>query len=430
MKKILIITYYWPPQGGVGVQRWLKFSKYLSKYNYEPVIYTQSKGVSPLVDNSLSKSIPSQVKVLRKSVFEPQKIFSFFTKKKITSDFLIKKKYSLFNRFLVWLRANFFIPDSRYFWIKPSIKFLSNYLRKNHIDLIISTGPPHSTHLIALILKKKHNIKWIADFRDPWTHIEYFDSLPLLNINRKKHKELEKDVVSLADVVLTVSPSWSKIFSQIGAKRTSVILNGFDLDDYNTFNSQITSSKSENFTIGYFGLYNESRDHLFFWETIKQIVNLEKDFHRGGNSKNLKLLFAGEVHHSFFTQVKSYGLEDNVSFLNYLPHKESIKKMFECDLLLVTQGDTVAVSGRVPAKVFEYLPVRKPILAIGKKDSDLEKILSSISCAWFVDFNNSELLYNTILDIYESNYICTDSINVFSREEQTKKLIQLISSIC
>ena len=183
MKKILILTYYWPPHGGVGVQRWLKLSKYLLKHNCEPIVYTQSNGISPLEDLSLLNSVSNKIKVLRKKIFEPHRFMSFL-KKKPSSDFLIKKDNNFFSKILIWLRANIFIPDSRCLWIRPSISFLSQYLKKNHIDVIISTGPPHSMHLIALEIKNKHGIKWVADFRDPWTNIEYFDKLPLLSFQQ------------------------------------------------------------------------------------------------------------------------------------------------------------------------------------------------------------------------------------------------------
>lgn len=424
MKKILIITYYWPPQGGVGVQRWLKLSKYLLKNNYEPIIYTQSNGISPLEDTGLIRTIPNRLKVLRKSIFEPQKIISFLTKKKPSSDILVKTKTSLFSKLLIWLRSNLFIPDSRCLWIGPSISYLNNYLRRNPVDLIISTGPPHSTHLIALDIKKKHNVKWIADFRDPWTAIEYFDKLPLLRFQKSKHKKLEKEVLVTADLVLSVSMSWAKDLKKLGAIKTSVIMNGFDLEDYNY---NLKNDRVKKFTIGYFGVYNTLRDHSFFWDIIEKISKTKLDF-----DNSLNFLFAGEVHDTFFANMKSHNLANKLDYFTYLTHSESIKKMQSCNLLLITQGDTQAVQGRLPAKLFEYIGARKPILAIGKKNSDLEKIISNISYAWFVDFNNSELLYDTIIEIFEiskTKKTFHDDISLYSREEQAKQLIEIIESL-
>lgn len=427
MKKILIITYYWPPKGGVGVQRWLKLTKYLCLNDYKPIIYTPSNGVSPLQDDTLLKSISSDLTILKKAIFEPQKLLSFFFKDKPKSDVLIKKNNSFFARILIWLRANFLIPDSRSFWIKPSVRFLKNYLKKQPVDVVISTGPPHSMHMIALALKKSHpNIKWIADFRDPWTDIEYFDQLPLLSFVKKKHYQFEKRVVANADLILSVSPSWVRAFNDMGAKKTAVLTNGYDVDDY--LQDNLTQKiQSNQFVIGHFGLYNQLRDHSFFWNTLHNITSHDKEF-----LNHLNFLFSGEVHDDFFSNIKKYKWEEKLIHYPYLNHSDAIRHMMKCDLLLVTQGDTKSVKGRLPAKFFEYLGAKKPILAIGKKNSDLEKIISSISYAWFVDFNNAELLYDTILKIYKMRKVqdsFNDDVSFFSRENQVKQLIQLINNL-
>jgi hypothetical protein len=179
-KKVLIITYYWPPSGGSGVQRWLKFSKYLRDFNIEPVIYTVDNPSYPIKDTSLESEIPSGLEVLKQPIFEPNSFLSIFgnNKKKESAGFL-NPNPTLLGRFFQYVRANYFIPDARKFWIKPSVKFLSNYLKNNEIDLVITTGPPHSMHIIGLVLRDKFKIKWISDFRDPWTEIDYFQQLPL-----------------------------------------------------------------------------------------------------------------------------------------------------------------------------------------------------------------------------------------------------------
>ena len=424
MKKILIITYYWPPKGGVGVQRWLKLTKYLSKNNYHPIIYTADGGVSPLKDDSLSSIVSPKIKILKKKIFEPQSAFKLFAQGNPSSDILINENPTFFQKISIWLRANLFIPDSRCFWIKPSIRFLDNYLRNNNIDIVISTGPPHSMHMIALALKKKHNIKWIADFRDPWTEIEYFDKLPLLSISKKKHKKLEQNILTNADLVLSVSHSWGINLTKMGAQNIHILTNGYDPDDYDY---PISKTSSMQFRIGHFGLYNQLRDHSFFWETIKKISNNISDF-----NSNLELLFAGEVHGDFLNNIQSYQLAEKLEYRSYLNHADTIQQMMQCDILLVTQSDTKDALGRLPAKFFEYLGARRPILAIGKKNSDLEYIINKISYAWFVDFNNSDLLYKTILKIYqsrESNIRFNDDISDFSREKHAKKIIDLMENI-
>ena len=424
MKKILIITYYWPPKGGVGVQRWLKLAKYISKSSCHPIIYTPENGVSSLEDKSLLETISDNITVMKRKIFEPQIFLSLLKRNLIRSDILIKKDNNFIDRLFIWFRSNFFVPDSRSYWIKPSIKFLDNYLKENPVDIIISTGPPHSTHMIALSLRNKFNIKWIADFRDPWTGIEYFEKLPLLSWIKKKHYRLERKVLSHADLVLTVSPSWANQFKKNGAKKITVLTNGYDPDDYQ---NPLQKSKSSKFIIGHFGLYNQMRDHVFFWETINQICKNNLNFY-----SDLNLLFAGEVYSNFFSTINKYKLDKKITYHSYLNHRIAIEKMMQCNLLLVTQGDTKSVDGRLPAKLFEYLGARKPILAIGKKNSDLEKIVADISYAWFVDFNNAELLKNTLIKIYEiskGNNIFNDDISHFSREKQAFALMNLINDL-
>tara|TARA_B110000114_G_scaffold92285_1_gene97358 strand:+ start:394 stop:1020 length:627 start_codon:yes stop_codon:yes gene_type:complete len=199
-KKVLIITYYWPPAGGSGVQRWLKFSKYLRGFDIEPVIYTIDNPSYPILDKSSESEIPKDLEILKQAIFEPNSMLSFFGRnnKKESAGFL-NPNPTFLGKIVQYIRANYFIPDARKFWIQPSVNFLSNYLENNHIDAIITTGPPHSMHLIGLELKKKLGIKWISDFRDPWTEIDYFQQLPLTKKATKKHQDLEQEVLINSD---------------------------------------------------------------------------------------------------------------------------------------------------------------------------------------------------------------------------------------
>ena len=224
--------------------------------------------------------------------------------------------------------------------------------------------------------------------------------------------------MSEADLVLSVSDSWARDFNKLGAKKTAVLTNGFDLEDFN-YDNRTQNTKS--FVIGHFGLYNKLRDHIFLWRTIKKYAVIDRVF-----KKELKLIFSGEVHTNFFEQINTFGLKNKLDYCSYLPHSEAIMKMIDSDILLVTQADTQSVSGRLPAKVFEYIGARRPILAIGQKNSDLEKLFLAFH-GWFVDFNNDKLLYETIIKIYDicnSNQIYNDNISHFSREEQAKVLIK------
>ena len=240
MKKVLIITYYWPPSGGAGVQRWLKFVKYMRQFGWEPVVYTAENPEIPVVDTSLEKEIPEGITVLKIPIWEPYSIYKKFIGRKkedkINASFLSEtKKAGLTEKISVWIRGNFFIPDARRFWIKPSIKFLETYLSENKIDYVISSGPPHSMHLIALGLKRKFPLlKWLADFRDPWTNIDFYEKLMLTPMADKKHHRLELSVIKSADCVLSIGSSMSEEFKEmykasggINFSKFKVITNGF-----------------------------------------------------------------------------------------------------------------------------------------------------------------------------------------------------------
>jgi galactitol-specific phosphotransferase system IIB component len=231
-KKILIITYYWPPAGGPGVQRWLKFVKYLPDFGVQPIVYIPENPTYPIVDNNLLKEVLDTAIILKQSIFEPYQLASFFSKnktKKMNAGIIPnQKKQRFLDKILLWIRGNLFIPDARFFWIKPSISYLEKYIIENKIETIITSGPPHSLHLIGLGLKNKLNLKWFADFRDPWTTIGYHKALRLSNYAAKKHKELERQVLNSADAIIVTSKTTKTEFQAITDKPITVITNGYD----------------------------------------------------------------------------------------------------------------------------------------------------------------------------------------------------------
>ena len=230
MKKVLIISYYWPPSGGAGVQRWLKFVKYLPQFGIQPHVYTPSNPEAPAQDESLQKDIPSEAVIVQQPIFEPYSFYKKFTGKKgnINAGFLSEDKDSrqkFTEKMSIWVRGNLFIPDARVMWVKPSIKFLTKYIKENEIEVVISSGPPHSMHLIAMELKRKLNIKWIADFRDPWTNIDFYKDLMLTNWADKKHHRLEKEVLQKADEIITIGKTIASELEIIRGKKVHVITN-------------------------------------------------------------------------------------------------------------------------------------------------------------------------------------------------------------
>ena len=422
MKKILLISYYWPPNAGVGARRWLNFQKYLSK-EYSITIYTPENPTVLNEDEALLNSVSSNTHTIKQKIWEPYDLYKKFTKKnKVNPGVLIDPPRGLKEKFTNWARANFFIPDAKCFWVDQSVSYLSKLFSKDNFDYVISTGPPHSMHLIALNLREKYNFKWIADFRDPWTNMEYFAKLPLIHDSKKKHFELQKKVISKADLTLTVSDSWSKEFSQLGAIRTAIVYNGFD-----KYNSSI--EPHDKFRIGHFGLFNEFRDHSGLWQA------LNVSFSKNQNLKeDLEIYFSGPTHKNFHKNLKRHHLDSYLNYFEWNNLEKMQKEMLKCSVLIVSQSDTKDAMGRLPAKFFEYMGTGIPIVAIGRKNSDLSKIVLKHQCGVFLEFNKLHKLSSCLLDYYDKYLqkeitLKNNHVDVFSWKNQAGNLIDLLKNL-
>lgn len=415
-KKVLIITYYWPPSGGSGVQRWLKMSKYLNKFGWEPVIYTAENGEAPVIDHSLEKDVPEGITVLKTPIWEPYNLYKKFTSRKkderMGAGFLNEKKQKkgLAENLSIWIRGNWFIPDARKFWIKPSIKYLTKYLKENPVDAIISTGPPHSMHLIALGIKKKLGITWIADFRDPWTDIDFYDQLKLTKRSDSKHKRLEKEVLSTADTVVSVSWHWEKDLQKRGAKKSVVITNGYDPQDVQHVSTQL----SDKFTIAHIGSMNKDRNPETLWKVLADICSEKPDF-----ENNLEISFIGKTDHAVFESIDNNHLTKTVKRIDYLPHTEVINAMSKAQVLLLAINDTPNVAGVIPGKIFEYIAVRRPVLAIGPPEADSGKIITETGAGEICGFEDYDGIRSTVLQYYM--YFLEGKLNVTTQEELIEK---------
>lgn len=424
-KKILIITYYWPPSGGAGVQRWLKFVKYLVKFGYTPHVYTPENPESPAIDNSLLEDVPEEVVVIKKKIFEPYSFYKKFTGKKgsVNASFLSEDKDSrkkISEKISIWIRGNFFIPDARVFWVRPSYKFLKKYIQRHNINVVVSTGPPHSMHLIAKKLKQNLNIKWIADFRDPWTNIDFYKDLRLTKWADKKHKKLELEVLQTADKVVTVGNTIANELMLISKKRVDVVTNGFDADDFENFEN----IESDDFTIVHIGSINSDRNHEIFWKAISELILENTEF-----SKNLKIKFIGKLDYSVNESIHKYKLDKKTEIISYIPHNKIINYLFEAKALYLPLNNTPNTKGVLSGKLFEYLAVNKPIIAIGAEDGDAANIIEATKSGKLIDFNNKEGLKSYIRSLfanYDKHKNDSKEYLNYSREELTKKLIELL----
>ncbi len=396
MKKVLIITYYWPPAGGVPVQRWVKMVRYLREFGWEPVIYTAENGEQPVSDPTLEATLPAQLVVIRRPIWEPytayRNMLGMRKDEKINAAFLQeKKKKSILQELAVWIRGNFFIPDARKFWIKPSVKFLTEYLRSHPVDAIISSGPPHSMHLIAKGLKEKTGLPWVADFRDPWTRIDYYTSLHLSAWADKQHHRLEREVVTYADKVVTVSNSWAMDFNAMNNGNTVVITNGFDTADY----PEISIPPSKQFTLHHIGMINKARNPEVLWQAIAKLSAQHPEF-----AKDLCIAFTGKIDHSVVDMLQKYQLQDKVQAFGHVDHPTAINHMRSASVLLLLVNDAQDIKGRIPAKLFEYMAARRPILAIGDPDGDAAHILTETECGVLLGLQDEEGVLRTLAQLY------------------------------
>ena len=422
-KKVLIITYYWPPSGGSGVQRWLKFSKYLRDFNIEPVIYTVDNPSYPIKDTSLESEIPLGLEVLKQPIFEPNSFLSIFgnNKKKESAGFL-NPNPTLLGRFFQYVRANYFIPDARKFWIKPSVKFLSNYLKNNEIDVVITTGPPHSIHIIGLALRDKFKIKWISDFRDPWTEIDYFQQLPLTKKANKKHHQLEQEVLEKSDMVIVVGETMKKKFLKHN-HNIEVLTNGFD-----SYENSLTIELDSNFSITHVGLMNADRNPTILWEVLYEISSENIDF-----KNNLRIKFIGKIDDTVIQDIQVFNT-NNIVRIPYLDHDEVRKYQASSQVLLLSINHVPSAKGIITGKIFEYLQAKRPILGIGPEDGDAAAILKKTNAGNIVGFNNKVELKAAVLKLYkdfkeEKLFVKSTNIEQFHRKNITRQLAQVIKKV-
>lgn len=424
-KKILIITYYWPPAGGPGVQRWLKFVKYLPDFNFQPIVYIPENPTYPIIDNDLLNHVSEKAIVLKHKIFEPYQLASFFSKnktKKISSGIIPnQKKQSFLDKVFLWIRGNLFIPDARVFWVKPSVVYLEKYIVDNNIDTIITSGPPHSLHLIGLKLKQKTGVKWFADFRDPWTTIGYHKSLRLSKYAAKKHKQLEKQVMNTADEIIVTSKTTKTEFQAITTKPITVITNGYDVEPV------ISKALDTKFSLAHIGSFLSDRNPIILWESIQELLAEIPTF-----KDDLQIKLIGAISQEVLTTIAQFGLNNYLNNLGYVSHSEAIEHQKKSQVLLLIEIDSRDTKSIIPGKLFEYMVSNRPIVAIGPKDSDFSEIITQTNTGVFFEYTEKEKLKKVILEYYNlflegklrSNGI---GLQQYSRKNLTKELVKLLN---
>ncbi|MBK8499339.1 MAG: glycosyl transferase family 1 [Flavobacteriales bacterium] len=372
MKRVLIITYYWPPNGGAGVQRWLKMSKYLPQFGWQPVVYTPSNPEVITPDAALLAEVPPIVELIKRPIAEPYAWYKRLTGRKadekVHLGFLNEgRKKSWRDDLAVWVRGNAFVPDARVWWVNPSVRFLERYLREHPVDAIVSTGPPHSMHLIALGLKKRFPaLRWIADWRDPWTNIDFYPQLKLTAWADRKHHRLERAVIAAADANVVVGWTMADEIKALGSRNTEVITNGYDPADVPVPPEPV----DEEYSLVHVGSMTATRDVPALWQLLADLCASETGFDR-----RLKLRFIGAVDHAVLASIEAVGLGSKVERIGSVDHAQAMRSMQRARVLLLSINDTANAKGVLTSKLFEYLSVGRPIIAVGPGDGDVGRVL-------------------------------------------------------
>ena len=423
MKKVLIITYYWPPSGGAGVQRWLKFSKYLPEFGVQPIILTvdPQKASYAQTDESLNDEVSKEISVYTTSTFEPYDLYKrLIGKGEIPyGGFSNESKESPLQKIAKIVRGNFFIPDPRKGWNRFAFRKAIELIREHQIETVITTSPPHSTQLIGLKLKKKLGIHWVADFRDPWTDIYYYDQFFRSVWAKRLDQELEKKVLLNSDQILTVSRDFKRIFlDKIGLDFDSKILvipNGYDEADFDLK----VKSDTEKFIITYTGTISESYNIDGF---LKAMSNLDES-----QQKNILLRFVGNVPNAVVDQIRFAIPLIELDLVGYVDHTTSVRYLLESSMQLLVIPEIENNKGIVTGKFYEYLASGKPILAIGPQGGDLEQLIDETGCGKLFDYGDiEEILLMLMKNLKNDFQMETHLKDKYSRREQTRKLVQEI----
>ena len=432
MKKILIITYYWPPAGGPGVQRILKFVKYLRDFGWQPILVTPKDGTYPSRDESLEADIPEDVEVIKTATFEPFAIYNALmgkkNKKEMSIGLIGLNDKSWKTRVTNFIRANYFIPDARKGWNKYAYKAAKAIIENEKIEAVLTSGPPQSTHLIGLKLKNKFKLPWVADFRDPWTNVFYNHFFPRTNSTIKKDYSLESKVLTTSDGILTATQGIADEFSD-RQSRYEIIHNGFDENDIKSY----SKTKSEKFTLVYTGNFKPNQDLPTLWKVLEELQKESKI-----NDSNFALKFIGKMDPGVKQTLQQSPISTLVAFGEYVPHQEAVLQMQQASMLLFVVPNEKNNALIITGKLFEYLASLTPLLSIGPKKGNADQILNNVGRDAIIDYDDFERLKSAI-EHHIDHWVSNDSISFqhemdeglkrYSRKELTGKLATMLNQL-
>ena len=431
MKRVLIISYYWPPTGGSGVQRWVKFAKYLPSEGWQPVIYTPENPEQLVIDRSLEAEIPAEAEIIKTRILEPYSLYKKFlkgsghSKEAVEVNPVNAQNKSLLQKAAMWIRGNLFLPDPRCMWIRPSVRFLKKYLKDHPVDIIVSTGPPQSMHLIGMKLSEATGIPWIADFRDPWTKIFYFKHLSLSKASERWHKKMEKQVLDKASAVVAVSPLVQQEFQAMTDTPVELITNGFDECD---FPDGKADGPENDFIITHTGLFAADGNPTVLWKVLSEKCKADNGFR-----KALKIRLIGKTDAQVLKALEDAGLQENLEDMGYQPHAVATQAQRNASILILPLRKEPEYKAVLPGKLFEYLASRRPVLGIGQPDGAMAMILNRTRTGTVLDWEDMESITGFIDDCWDRHIkgeLGTEGADIsgFTRRNLTRQMVELFDS--
>ena len=430
MRRVLVITYYWPPSGGSGVQRWVKFAKYLPSEGWQPVIYTPENPELTSIDNSLSQEIPNCAEIIRTHITEPYGLYRRIMGKGSSTDIqtmvtpISSGRKSFKQKLSLWIRGNLFIPDPRVWWVRPSVRFLKKYLKEHPVDVIVTTGPPHSMHLIGQKLHNSLGIPWIPDFRDPWTKMYYLKHLPLSRRTRRKLLRQEQGVLDDATEVLTVTPLVQEDYASRTGTPVAMITNGYDAEDF-----EAEAVPDGNFNIVHTGLLAADGNPTALWEVLGEKAAADETFR-----KRLRIRLVGKTDKEIYDCISAAGLTDNLVDVGYTDHITAVREQKAATLLILPLRHDPDYKPILPGKLFEYLASRRPILGIGQEDGAMARVILPAGAGTVLDWGEKARIRDFIELCWEKylqgeDMLSTGEIERYSRKAITGTLARLLEKV-
>jgi len=408
------------------VVRWVKFVKYIRENGWEPVVYTVSNANYPLTDDSLQHDVPTDIQIIKRPIWEPHHLYRLFSKNKGSSglaDIKPRDQASFVEWISNWVRSNFFIPDARARWIKPSVQFLTGYLKGNPVEAIVSTGPPHSAHLIAMSLKQKTGIPWLADFRDPWTTMDYYQELLLTGWANRKHHRLELEVLKTADALTVVGNGMKREFEEKSGRKAVVVTNGFDEGDFSDDRVQL----DERFTLVHIGTFFSRINPTNLWQCLAE---LNSEGHP--MISDLRIILMGRIDAAVVESIRNAGLEEFLILVPSQPHQEAVRQMKSAQILLlcIFEQTKFVLTG----KLFEYLAAQRPIFCIGPKDGDAASILKETGAGQTFSFEDKIGIKQHLMELH-AKFIkgelkkAENNSRHYSHRELVKEMVSQLNQI-